>query len=103
MKNILVPLGTHKNTKNMLQYAIDFAAVFGAKIYVFSAYKTIAKAGTLLKVDDILERETTTFIKEIVDGVDKKNVEIVAVTGKGDVTESVEKIAKSTYYYPLLQ
>lgn len=94
MKNILVPLGAN-NKKHLLQYAIDFAEVFGAKLYVFRAYNAITKAGTLTKVDEILEKETRNFINEALNAVDKKGVEIATVTGKGDVVENTEAFVKA--------
>lgn len=95
MKNILVPLGTNANRTSLLQYAVDFAQVFGAKVYVFRAYSTLAKAGTLAKVDKIIEKETRNFINEALEKIDKKEVEIAAVTGKGDAVENIEAFAKA--------
>ncbi|MCB0374738.1 MAG: universal stress protein [Sinomicrobium sp.] len=93
MKNILVPLGIN-NKRHLLQYAIDFARVFGAKLYVFRAYSSVAKAGTLVKIDEILERESLNFINEALHEVDKKDVEIIAVTGKGDAVENIAEFSR---------
>ena len=38
VKTILVPVGSSKNAKSHLQYAIDFAKAFGAKVYVVQIY-----------------------------------------------------------------
>jgi nucleotide-binding universal stress UspA family protein len=43
MQTILVPVGSSKNAKSHLQYAVDFAKVFGAKIYVVQIYNVIPK------------------------------------------------------------
>lgn len=51
MKHILVPIGTSKNATNTLQYAIDFATEFNAKVFVFRAFNIIGKAGTIINVD----------------------------------------------------
>ncbi|MBP93740.1 MAG: universal stress protein UspA, partial [Flavobacteriaceae bacterium] len=56
MKNILVPVGSSKNAVSHLQYAVDFAKAFGAKIYVVQVYNVYSKAGTMIKIDHILER-----------------------------------------------
>ena len=93
MKNILVPLGAN-NKRHLLQYAIDFAQVFGAKLYVLRAYNTVTKAGTLARVDEIIEKETRLFINEALDAVDKKDVEIAVVTGKGDTVENIDAFVK---------
>lgn len=93
MKNILVPLGAN-NKKHLLQYAVDFAEFFGAKLYVFSAYSSITKAGTLAKMDEIMERERRNFISDALKTIDKKEVDIAIVTGKGDVVENMSEFVK---------
>ena len=58
MKNILVPVGSSENAKSHLQYAVNLAKTFGAKVYVVQIYNVYTKAGTMIKVDHILERES---------------------------------------------
>jgi len=58
MKNILVPVGSSKNAKSHLQYAVDFAKEFNAKLFIVQVYNVYTKAGTMIKVDHILERES---------------------------------------------
>ncbi len=94
MTRILVPLGTNKNRKHLLQYAIDFAQVFNSKIYVFRAYNLFPRIGTLANVDEIAEKETQTFINETLEQVDRKGVEISTVTGKGSVVENIALFAE---------
>ena len=55
MKNILVPVGSSKNAVSHLQYAVDFAKTFGARLYVVQVFNVYTKAGTMIKVDHILE------------------------------------------------
>ena len=62
MKTILVPVGSSKNAKSHLQYAVDFAKVFGAKVYVIQIYNVYTKAGTMIKIDHILEAESKSFL-----------------------------------------
>ncbi|HRV54987.1 MAG TPA: universal stress protein, partial [Mangrovimonas sp.] len=80
MKNILVPVGSSKNAVNHLQYAIDFAKAFGAKLYVVQVYNVYTKAGTMIKVDHILERESKAFLESHVSKVDTKGVEVIVKT-----------------------
>ena len=54
MKSILVPVGSSKNAVSHLQYAVDFAKSFGAKLYVVQVYNVYTKAGTMIKVDEII-------------------------------------------------
>lgn len=94
MKHILVPIGSSENGHNTLQYAIDFAAAMGAKVFVFRAYKVIAKAGTMINIDDIVSRETQLYLRSVVSRVDTKDVEVKIIMAKGDVVESIISVDK---------
>ena len=52
MKNILVPVGSSKNALSHLQYAIDFAEAYDAKLFIVQVYNVYTKAGTMVKVDE---------------------------------------------------
>lgn len=95
MKNILVPVGSSKNAESHLQYAVDFAKAFGAKIYVVQVYNVYTKAGTMIKVDHILERESLEFLNSHVKKVETKGVEIVVKTFKGKLVDTLELICQS--------
>ncbi|WP_338732359.1 universal stress protein [Mangrovimonas cancribranchiae] len=95
MKSILVPVGSSKNAVNHLQYAIDFAKAFGAKVYVVQIYNVYTKAGTMLKVDHILERESLDFLNSHVSKVNKKGVEVVVKTFKGKLIDTIELVCKT--------
>ena len=95
MKSILVPVGSSKNAKDHLQYAIDFAAAFGAKLYVVQIYNVYTKAGTMIKIDHILERESKAFLESHVASVDTKNVEVITRTFKGELVETLEQVCKA--------
>jgi len=95
MKNILVPVGSSKNAVSHLQYAIDFAKSFGAKVYVAQIYNVYTKAGTMVKVDEILERESKEFLEKLVAQVDTKNVEVFTKTRKGKLVETLESLCQT--------
>lgn len=95
MKSILVPVGSSKNAESHLQYAVDFARVFGAKVYVIQTYNVFPKAGTMIKVDDILERESLEFLNSHVDKIDKKGVEVIVRAFKGDLVDVVESVCET--------
>lgn len=95
MKNILVPVGSSKNAVSHLQYAVDFAKVFGARLFVVQIYDIYSKAGTMIKVDDILERESLNFLKAHIAKVDTKGVEIHTKTYKGKLVETIEAKSKT--------
>ena len=94
MKHILVPIGSTENAQSTLQYAIEFAANINADVSVFRAYKAKSKAGTMVNVDTIIERETNLYLKTMVKAVDRKNVDVKLISAKGGVVESVEAIHK---------
>jgi nucleotide-binding universal stress UspA family protein len=95
MKNILVPVGSSKNAVNHLQYAVDFAKAFGAKLYVVQVYNVYTKAGTMIKIDHILERESYEFLKTHVAKVDTKGVEVVVKTFKGKLVDTLDLVCQS--------
>ena len=94
MKHILVPIGSSENAISTLQYAIDLAAEFNSKVFVFRAYKSISVTGTMFKVDEFMERETRLYLRSMMNSVDSKNVEIKIAAAKGGVVESIQTIDK---------
>ena len=94
MKNILVPIGSSENASNTLQYAIDFAETLNADVYVFRAYNVLSKAGTMINIDEIIERETNLYLRTIISNVDRKNVAVKMITAKGKVIDTINSIDK---------
>lgn len=94
MKTILVPVGSSKNAKCHLQYAVDFAKAFGAKVYVVQIYNVYTKAGTMIKIDHILERESKSFLESHVASIDKKGVEVITKVFKGGLIDTLEHASK---------
>ncbi|MFK7832271.1 MAG: universal stress protein [Winogradskyella sp.] len=92
MKTILVPVGSSKNAQSHLQYAVDFAKAFGAKLYVVQIYNVYTKAGTMIKIDHILERESKSFLESHISSIDTKGVEIITKTFKGKLIDTLEKV-----------
>ncbi|RED50611.1 universal stress protein [Seonamhaeicola aphaedonensis] len=95
MKNILVPVGSSKNALSHLQYAIDFAEAFGAKLFIVQVYNVYTKAGTMLNVDHIIERESLEFLNELVSQIDTRNVDVIVKTLKGDLIDTLELACKA--------
>ncbi len=95
MKTILVPVGSSKNAQSHLQYAVDFAKAFGARLYVVQIYNVYTKAGTMIKVDDIIERESKEFLESHVASINTKGVEVITKTFKGKLVDTIEKICKA--------
>ena len=94
MKNILVPVGSNKNAVNTLQYAVDFAHEINAKIYVIHVFGVSKAASSMKNIDVILEKDSERELKEILGKVDKKGLEIISKSIKGNVIDSIERVAK---------
>lgn len=94
MKNILVPIGSSSNAKYTLQYAIDFAQVMQANVFVFRSFSLAPKAGTIINIDSIVAREQVANVKEVVDLIDQKDVTIKIISAKGGVVDSIDAIHK---------
>ena len=95
MKNILVPVGSSKNAKSHLQYAVDFAEATGAKLFVVQVYNFYTKAGTMIKIDHIIERESKAFLEHHVAQIDRKGVEVVTKTFKGKLISTIDLVCKN--------
>lgn len=94
MKNILVPIGSSENSINTLQYAIDFASTIGANIYVLRAYKAFSKAGTMVDVDAILERETNLYLKSVINSTNRRGLDIKLISANSNVLDSITSVDK---------
>jgi len=97
MKNILVPIGSNTNAIHTLQYAIDFVEGTTAKIYVINVYGVAKAASSMKNIDTVLEKDSTKELKEILNSVDKKDVEIISKSIKGNITDSIERAAKQLH------
>lgn len=94
MNNILVPIGTSPSSSNTLQYAIDFAANFGAQVFVMDVFSVSSAAGSLANVEEKVAKSSKDQIKEIIAGVNTNNVEIKIATYNGDIIDGLKDIDK---------
>lgn len=95
MKNILVPVGSSKNALSHLQFAVDFANAFNAKLFVVQVYNIYTKAGTMIKVDKIIERESLSYLNNLVSKLNTKNVDITVKVLKGNLVDTLELACKA--------
>jgi nucleotide-binding universal stress UspA family protein len=93
MKSILVPLGDSEKAICTLQYAIDFASLVKAKIYVIQVFGTTKVAGALKNIDELLEKDSKEELVHVLAKVDAKGIEIIAKTIKGQILDSINRIA----------
>lgn len=95
MKNILVPVGSSSNLTSHLQYAVDFAKYFGAKLYVVQVYNVYSKAGTMVNIDYILQQESLKYLDEVIKKVNTQGVEVIAKALKGKLIDTLELACKA--------
>lgn len=94
MNNILVPIGTSPDSSQTLQYAIDFAAHFGSKVFVMDVFSVTSAAGSLANVEEKVAKSSKEHLKEVIDKVDTKNIEIKIATYNGDIVDGLNSINK---------
>lgn len=94
MNNILVPIGTSPYSSQTLQYAIDFASNFGAKIYVMDVFSVTSAVGSLANVEEKVAKSSKEHLKEVIEKVDTKNIDIKIATYNGDIVDGLKNIDK---------
>ena len=94
MKNILVPIGTSPNSHETLQYAVDFALEFSASIYVMEVFSVAVGVGSMANIGEKVAKSVKEHLREVIDKVDDKGVDIKIATYKGDLTDGLKQIDK---------
>ena len=94
MKNILVPVGTNPESHQTLQYAVDFATAFSSTIYLMEVFNVSSKAGTLANITEKVAKSSKEHMREVIDKIDPKNVEIKIATYNGDIVDGLKDIDK---------
>lgn len=95
MKNILVPVGSKESGLNNLRYAVNFAAMSGARVYVVNIYKEFSKVAGLTKVNQLMVEDSEAILDNLLSQVDTKGVEVIAKPIKGDPFEAITRISKA--------
>ena len=94
MKNILVPLGMSDQAESTLQYAVEFAGVFAAKVYVLDVFNVSAKSGNLANISSKIAANSKERLKEIIAKIEHKGVAIKIVTFNGDMVDGIQQLNK---------
>ena len=92
MKNILVPIGTNPDSYFTLQYAVDFAVEFSSTIYLMDVFAVTSKTGGLSNISEKVAKNNLERIKEVIDKVDAKGVEIKIASYNGDIADGLQEI-----------
>lgn len=94
MNNILVPIGNSPIGQDTLQYAIDFALQFGAKVYVMDVFAVSSGTGSLANVQEKVAQNSKEYIRNLLGEVDQKGVEVKIATYNGDMLDGLKQIHK---------
>lgn len=94
MNNILVPLGTSPDSHETLQYAADFAADFGANIYIMDVFTVTSGTGNLGNIKQKVAESNRENIKKIVGKIDTKGLDIKIASYNGDILDGLLEIEK---------
>jgi len=94
MKNILVPVGSTENGINNLKYAVNFASMSGAKVYLINIYKEFSKVGALTKVNQLILHENEKQLEEVISAVNTIGVEVISKPIKGNPFDGIKRISK---------
>jgi len=94
MKNILVPVGSVDSGINNLKYAVNFASMSGAKVYLINLYKEFSKVAGLTKVNQLVIDDSQAILDEVLRAVDTKGVEVIDKPVKGDPFEGITRVSK---------
>ena len=97
MKSILVPIGISPEVSNTLQYAIDFAQHFGSTIYVVDAYPSGIPTTSIANLKGILKEKTLNHVKEVIQQVDRKGLDIQYVAQNGDLISAVRSLDRKVH------
>lgn len=93
MKHILVPIGISPDAYNTLQYAVDFASEFSATIYVMEVFSVSVGAGkSLSNVTQKVAESGKERLKEVIEKIDPKNIEIKIASYNGDIIDGLKDI-----------
>ncbi len=92
MKNLLVPIGTMEDGKNNLQYAVNLAAISGARVYLVNLYKEFSKVAGLTKVNKLMMQDSEATLENLLSQVDIRGVEVLTKSIKGDAFESIQRL-----------
>ncbi|MFS4455417.1 universal stress protein [Maribacter sp. 2304DJ31-5] len=94
MMNILVPIGTSAESHKTLQYAVDFAVDFAARVFVMEVFQASNKTGTLANVSKKIAQSGKERLKGIIGKIDSKNIDIKIATYNGGLADGLKEINK---------
>ncbi len=93
MKRILVPVGDLENGVTNLRYAVQFASLSGATVYLVNMYREFSKVGGLTKVNELIIEESESQLQKVVDSVSIGDVEVITKAIKGDPFEALNRVS----------
>ncbi len=86
MRNILVPVGNPESARETLQYAVQFAAAFGAQIYVMEVLTIGYVSEDLGQLREKAVESSQDRMRELISKITQDGVNIKIATYTGDIT-----------------
>ena len=74
---------------------------FANTYYVLRAYKVQPKAGTIIDVNAILERESNLYMRSVINSVDRKKKDIQLISAKGNIVDSINSLNKLNSFFSI--
>ena len=94
MKNILVPIGISSNGESSLGYAIEFARIFDANVFVMDSFQSSFSNTSLINVKEVLDQNNFKRVKKLVKKIDHKGLSIKMVHYEGDFISAIDSLDK---------
>ena len=94
MTNILVPIGNSADAHHTLQYAVDFAADFGANVFVMEVFNATSKTGTLANISEKIAENSKERVKAVIGQINAKDINIKIASYNGELVSGLNEINK---------
>ena len=94
MKNILVPVGNPESAQETLQYAVKFAAAFGAQVYVMEVLNIGYVSEDMGRLREKSLESSQDRMRELIAKIDQSGVSIKIATVTGDLIDGLKELEK---------
>lgn len=94
MRNILVPVGNPESARETLQYAVQFAAAFGAQIYVMEVLTIGYVSEDLGQLREKAVESSQDRMRDLISKIRQDGVNIKIATYTGDIIDGLNELER---------
>lgn len=94
MKNILVPVGNPETAQETLQYAVQFASAFDARVYVMEVLTLGYVSEDMGQLREKVLESSQDRMRELISKIDKSGVTIKIATYTGDLIDGLNELER---------